>query len=788
MLARAIAVAIALAFIMPGTAMSNIIENMEEDAYGREEVSVTYSFQKPMIKAIDVAGVVYDRVFLSGLSSFGNPGEPMLPSAAANILIPYGKNVAEIIVETELATKIGNDLNIIPACKAVPISKPKSDENIGLKKDDSIYSSDKNYPGKSFTKTGTYAFRGYLILVLELFPVQYNPKTGEAFFYNHMEITVKTIDDTSKNALYRGRDENVREKIDNPEVIETYPPLTSSLDVDYDLLILTTDQLKDSFVPLKDAHDADGVDTVIKTLTDVGSAGQEDIRNYIRDFYNNYGIEYVLLGGDSDVIPVRKLWAEVNDGGTTDHVPSDLYYGCLDGPYNYDGDDKWGERYDGEDGGDVDLVAEVYVGRACVGNTGEVDNFVGKTLAYMSYNENDEYLRKILMVGEQLDGFTWGGDSMDALVSYAIPEDLYDVDRLYDKNGVWSASQLIDKIEANVHMINHLGHAGTDYVMKLYNGNVDGLENEKLCFVYTQGCDAGAFDQGDCIGEYFTVKTEYAAFAGVWNSRFGWYRPGSTDGLSQKFHLSFLKGLFEENQGTIGKTNHYSKEYYISSINQNGMRWCFYQTNLFGDPSLNVANRPPEKPEQPYGPTEGVVGFEYSFSTNTTDPDGEQVCYLWEWDDGTPGEWTDPYDSGVTVLAYHSWAEVGNYEIKVRAKDIHNAKSDWSDPKMIHIVDSPVLEIENISGGLFKINAVIKNNGSADVVGVDWGITLDGLILLGKETRGKHVGIPAGGEVTVRSDLILGIGKTLVTVTVEKPGVSSDTKEQDAFVFLFFIL
>ena len=41
--------------------------------------------------------------------------------------------------------------------------------------------------------------------------------------------------------------------------------------------------------------------------------------------------------------------------------------------------------------------------------------------------------------------------------------------------------------------------------------------------------------------------------------------------------------------------------------------------------------------------------------------------------------------------------------------------------------------------------------------------------------------------VTVSSKAILGFGKTVVTVTAEKPGISSDTKEQDAFVLLFFI-
>ena len=29
-------------------------------------------------------------------------------------------------------------------------------------------------------------------------------------------------------------------------------------------------------------------------------------------------------------------------------MPADLYYACLDGPYNYDGDGNWGEPHDGK--------------------------------------------------------------------------------------------------------------------------------------------------------------------------------------------------------------------------------------------------------------------------------------------------------------------------------------------------------------------------------------------------------------------------------------------------------
>jgi len=203
---------------------------------------------------------------------------------------------------------------------------------------------------------------------------------------------------------------------------------------------------------------------------------------------------------------------------------------------------------------------------------------------------------------------------------------------------------------------------------------------------------------------------------------------------------------------------------------------------------VKMPSEPPEKPQRLDGPTEGVVGVEYTFSTSTTDPEGENVSYWWEWDNGTPGEWTDPYDSGETVYASHIWTETGEYNITVKAKDPHGEESEWSDPKMIYIVDTAILEIGNITGKLFKVSTVIRNTGGVDATRVNWSITLDGgIILLSGETKGSILSIPAGDEKTISSSLIFGFGKTLITATAECDE-SSDTAERDAFVLLFFVL
>jgi len=231
--------------------------------------------------------------------------------------------------------------------------------------------------------------------------------------------------------------------------------------------------------------------------------------------------------------------------------------------------------------------------------------------------------------------------------------------------------------------------------MKLSNSDVSSLINDKFCFIYSQGCMSGGFDNGDCIAEYFTVKTDNAAFAVVMNARYG-YGSSTTDGPSQRFHREFIDAVFGEGKTTLGKANHDSKEDNLYRIDEECMRWCYYELNLFGDPVIDFlnhfANAPPNKPDTPSGETSGSAGTEYTYTTSTNDNDGDQVLYQWDWGDEISG-WLGPYDSGELIQASHTWDEQGTYEIKVKAKDTNGAESEWSDPLPISMPRNKDLSI-----------------------------------------------------------------------------------------------
>ena len=97
-------------------------------------------------------------------------------------------------------------------------------------------------------------------------------------------------------------------------------------------------------------------------------------------------------------------------------------------------------------------------------------------------------------------------------------------------------------------------------------------------------------------------------------------------------------------------------------------------------------NMPPSTPQQPDGPTGGgiifnrvVVENDYTYATVTTDSDGHDVAYIWDWDDNTSSEWSTTWPSGVGVSESHTWTEAGTYEVRVKAKDDPNGDGDISD-------------------------------------------------------------------------------------------------------------
>jgi hypothetical protein len=560
------------------------------------EVTVDYSFSAPEVTEVFLDGRRYDRLVMPACPNGGNVGEPSLPACGARVLLPFGTEVTGVEVAAGAKVPLGSGYFVDPVPAPVRLSD-LGQSHVPPTPDPVIYGSNQPFPGTRFEEIGTYGFRGYRILTLKLHPVEYVPVSGELYYYPELTVKVRTRPARGADPLFRGLVDDglqVQGKVDNPEMSRTYRASQARGERSYQLLILTTSNLVGAFEPLRDYHNAHGIPTEIHTTDDVGSNDPVVVREYIRDRYLNDGIEYVIIGGDDDVVPAKDLYV---DGENT--MPGDIFFSCLDGSWNSDGDGRWGEPNDGEGGGDVDLVAEVYVGRACAGNTTEAQRFVTKTLWYLNGGHGSP--ENVLLVGEYL-GFggiaDWGGNYLDELIdgssehgytTVGFPSDLYNIQTLYERDGAWGKWDLIDKLDEGIHMLNHLGHGSPDYAMHLYNSDIlNDVHNTDLCFVYSQTCLAGHFDGTDCWAEAMNIKIDEGAYAVIMNARYGYGAWESTDGPSQRYDREFWDAVFSPAEGLpeLGKANSDSKEDNIYRINEDCMRWCCYELNLFGDPTV----------------------------------------------------------------------------------------------------------------------------------------------------------------------------------------------------------
>ncbi len=175
------------------------------------------------------------------------------------------------------------------------------------------------------------------------------------------------------------------------------------------------------------------------------------------------------------------------------------------------------------------------------------------------------------------------------------------------------------------------------------------------------------------------------------------------------------------------------------------------------------------------GPYEGLVDEEIQFD-GTAAGGKPPYEYLWDFGNGDTSTVEDPV---------YTYSEPGVYTVNLTVTD--SVQSTAWDETTATIEGVPILDIRPLTGGLFKVSTVIENIGSKEATGVQWSIKLEGGAFIGKETEGGPLTIPASGSETVTSSLILGFGPTVITATAEIPE-SSDTIEQDGFVFLIFII
>ncbi len=634
-----------------------------------QTIEKTYYFGQPSISQIQG----YEQIQFTDCMQSALAGQPSLPWQSVSLMLPQGTEAVSIEVElSDFQTMEGNH-NLFPYQSARTYSDPVRRQ---FEKDEAIYASKSVYPAQAYGKLSTQYLNGIGFAFSAFTPVQYVPGTGEVRYASKAIVRITTTaskaDQNRKLWLNGGNAERAKRLAQNPEMLQTYNDRGRTVG-GYDLLVVTKQQYVASFDEYVSFYQARGLrtrvvdlETILNTMS--GQDNAEKLRNYIIQEYEDNGIMMVNLGGDVPDIPYRGFYCDVLSGGshqTDSDIPADLYYAALDGNWNDDGDNRWGEI--GED----DLLPEIGIGRMCFSNQSELDNMLHKAMTYQAEPVLGEF-HDVIMAGEHLydDPESNGSQYLELLIgthddngytTTGIPED-YNFTRLYEEEGNWSGSLLRNAINQGTQYVHHDGHANTNYVAGWTNGDitnnnfsaVNGVDHN-YTFFHTSGCICGDFSS-DCILERMTKIANFAV-ATFGNSRYGWFNEGQTEGPAIHLARETEDAYYNDRIPYGGMALRESKIETAPWVNAPGqweegaLRWNFYDLNLMGDVAVSPWHDEPFTPQVNYT-SEILIGMT-SMDVTVTNGDGLKNfrCALFHGEDMIGVGYTDEEGNGTIEFA-----------------------------------------------------------------------------------------------------------------------------------------
>ena len=560
-----------------------------------QTVQKTYYFETPTVSEVNA----YDVIKFADTYNNGVVGEAALPYQKVSLLLPQNTEAQSITVEYSDFVELEGTYNLLPQQKARPLSSTKP---LVFEKNEEFYRSENVYPETTFSKANTQYLNGCSFAFAQFTPVRYVPATGKVSYAKSatvtIEVTASKSDRSSKLWMMPEVEKRVERLAQNPEAVKAYKTRARIIG-GYELLVITPQEWVSHFDEYIAFYEARGLRTHVTALEDIlanfeGRDDAEKMREYIKQEYENEGIMMVLLGGDSNVVPWRALWCAASEE-EQDNLPADMYFVCLDGTWNDDNDDRWGEV--GED----DLLPELAIARMPFNNELQFNNMMHKTLEYQANPVLGEFHTVILGAEHLGDGY-YGSTDLERLIGGSSDYDYTTVGIPVEYNFVkvyetptqsWSGARLSKAINGNGgQYVHHVGHANTDYVagwdVAGTNDNtfakLDGVHHN-YNFFHSHGCICGDFTHTCMLERLVNISTGFVATTG--NSRYGWYVPWG-DGMAAHLHREFVDAYYNDRLPYIGtafvEMKIMTAPYVTTPWGDDGaMRWNMYDINILGD-------------------------------------------------------------------------------------------------------------------------------------------------------------------------------------------------------------
>ena len=634
-----------------------------------QTIEKTYYLGQPSFSQIQG----YEQIQFTGCMQSALAGQPSLPWHSVSLMLPQGTEAVSIEVELSDFQTMEGRHNLYPYQSALTYSEPVRKQ---FEKDEALYASKSSYPAQAYGQLTTQYLNGVGFAFSAFTPVQYVPGTGEVRYATKATVRITTgaakSDQTRRLWLNGDNATRAMRLAQNPEMLQTYNSRGRTVG-GYDLLVVTTQQWVSAFDEYVAFYQARGLRTRVADLETItstmeGRDNAEKLRNYIIQEYEDNGIMMVNLAGDVPAIPYRGFYCDVLTGGdhqTDNDIPADLYYAALDGTWNDDNDNRWGEI--GED----DLLPEIGLGRMCFSNQSELDNMLHKAMTYQTEPVLGEF-HDVIMAGEHLYDEPYlsnGSQYLELLIgthddngytTTGIPEE-YNFTRLYEEEGTWSGTNLRNAINQGTQYVHHDGHANTNYVAGWTNGDITDSNfsgangvNHNYTFFHTSGCICGDFSS-DCILERMTKIANFAV-ATFGNSRYGWFNEGQTEGPAIHLHRETEDAYYHDRipyGGMAMREGKIETAPWVTAPGQweeGALRWNFYDLNMMGDVAVSPWHDEPFSPNVNYA-AELLVGIT-STDVTVTDANGNGLmnfrCALFHDEDMIGVGYTDE-DGNATI-------------------------------------------------------------------------------------------------------------------------------------------
>ena len=646
---------------------------------------------------------------LPGAVNTGVPGDPALPIFPVSVLLPFGVQADSITIVSGSETVLPGSYDLKPVQHGVPISSPELYSP--TPRNTLSYSEPAENPLVTMVSQGQ--LMGYSILSMTISPMAWNPSTGRAVLTGSITMRIHYHSEDS-GCVPRGRgreglrvlEDIISSQVLNPQDLSLNSmPVTDADDLPWgEYLIITRDSLVSVFEPLAQFKTMKGIPAAIVTMEYIesnysGVDAAQKLRFFLRDIYSLNPPTYVLLGGDTPLVPHRNCYATAE--GYTGDPAADIYFQDMNDPTV--GSDQWDANNNGvwgELSGDVmDYNPDYFIGRASVENAPQADVFVNKVLAFELPSVSD---------GKDTDpwftsmGFTtgvlWsspycpgsaGKEKVDTL--YA-PADWQPVVKHYESNGSQSYTATMQMLNMGMQLVNHAGHGSEGSVSigtgSLGSGDFLGLTNisahGRVSIWNTIACLSGSFDTGTCLAEAWIRSPGGGGFC-MMNSRYGWGEPSEPgDQWSELVDQEFFANFFTEDLYNLGVAHAMAWNEFIPLIpTDTHYDWIAKSITLFGDPELPMWSEAPDGPLQISGPDTLSIGLNsvtVSVQDNSGPLENARICFI-------QGEWdnAEMYEIDYTDAS-------GQVQMDITTTDQFDtaALTVWSRNHVLQTIDIPV--------------------------------------------------------------------------------------------------